>query len=89
MKINLDFYKPTNDNWYPSYAGKFVRVNIHLFYTVPGSKPIHRFSLWGNDDFGLEWETYSLHEALAQLTTLVKQEVIDVKFAESLGFTRF
>lgn len=82
-------FKLTNDNWHPSYElnswvkGKeppnmLVHVSfLPLHPTAPREKMLYRVSVWGNDDYGLEFDYDSPLMALDVFDEIMKLEYVD------------
>jgi len=68
------FYKYTTDDWYPtlkleSQHDTLVQVNIASLSTKPEK---FRVSVWGGDDYGLEYDYNSENEAFLCIQRIIK-----------------
>ncbi len=74
-----DEYRFTTDEWYPNYTNNQVRLRVGSL-----SNGSWRVSVWGADDFGMEFDLKTRHQAL-----MIYQElpsIITIKHLEQIGF---
>jgi hypothetical protein len=68
------------DDWYPSYKEEEVQVTLHD--DLNGK---YRIAVWGEDDYGMEKEYSSLHEASDIFDFLV---LVSTSILKNIGFVR-
>lgn len=93
--MRLDVFKQVSEDWYgpfriardKRYEGAwFVRVSL---MELPFAEPVtYRVCVWGNDDFGMEFDTPSLDIARELYTALVLTEDLRQDTLTELGFVR-
>lgn len=93
-------FKPTRDDWYPSYQMKgyfrgekdiqMVEVSCVSLepFTKEGDKRVARVCVWGGDDCGRERDFEDREEAIAVYHLLMGVEFIRRAALEKMGFVR-
>jgi hypothetical protein len=92
----IQFFKETPDDWHPSYRvpddvrfkdKTYVVVTLHENFTPEGG--LHRVSVWGMDDTGMDVDYENWHEAVGTFTAISMLESISMKKLTELGFEPF
>ena len=90
-KINV--LKETHDYWYGNFGGDKVKLIYHGNIVPPIERlneiPLYRVSVWGNDDFGMIFDTNNENEAKELYASLSKKSFIDKDYLQSLDFNIF
>ncbi len=91
------FFKETYDDWHPSYKiegpdarypGGYVCVSLHRNFTFEGG--LHRVSVWGQDDTGMDRDFDFLPDAEALYIRLaMNPEQLTKNWLLSIGFNWF
>ena len=82
-------YKPTNENWFPSYGAldsgdQSYLLSVSLIALNDG---LFRVCVWGADDFGMELDQVSrkkaikLYISLMLMTTIRKSDLAEMGFS--------
>jgi len=91
-------FKTTNDDWYGSYTlanpYKSVKPNNTKLVTVtfcgnispPDQAPLYRTCVWGNDDCGLEFDSYLEGEAWNKFLQVIGMPDADMEPIRAIGF---
>ena len=83
-------FKPTSDDWYPSYhlkSMKLVEVKLLELFNPDG----WRVCAWGADDFGMErdWLTWrGWFSAQSMFQKILEQDKVNQAFLRKQGFRR-
>lgn len=72
---------PTTDNWYPTYDGGYVQVSL-----IPLSDGTWRCCVWGDDDFGLDFDTEDRQKATEMYELVTAMPNVVVAHLKRLGF---
>jgi len=83
--MRVSCFKYTDDDWYPTYFKHTVELTLHDQLT-DGS---WRVSVWGADDFGMNFDFGTEIDAQNMYFALCMKEKVNIKELEKLGFTRF
>ena len=81
----IDIMKPTTDDWYSNYPNNMIK----LTYIGRLTDNMFRVAVWGNDDFGVEYDVEQEQEALKMFEklknepVLTKQALYDLKFVNA------
>jgi len=87
--LRIECFKPTNEDWYSEYRikddqrykGKYVSLSL-----LGLSNGMYRVCVWGNDDFGMEWDTKDKQEAKKVYAKLALKETIEKRDLKNLDF---
>ena len=84
-------YKLTNDNWHKNHFGNKVKLMYHGDITPcnVGTHRTYRVSVFGNDDFGMVFDSCIEQEVLDMFFTLSQMKVINKEDLTKLGFKVF
>jgi len=92
MKI-IDVYKPTHDDWYPSYQvegwDNLQLVCVSFIQTGPDPARGNgqwRVCVWGADDCGMERDYDDRSEAMTMFYRVISWEFVDLTLLLELGF---
>ena len=83
---------PTPDEWYGTYEDGTVKVSVINLTSWNNEKPCIRVCVWGNDDFGLEKDTYfeNNEEVQTFFDSKVKEvngwSIVTIKMLREMGF---
>lgn len=88
MFKRISVFKPTEDDWYPSYLladanAKLVKITILEYPTMLGKFCV---CAWGADDFGLQKEFDNLEEAKRVFETIIELNTVSIKQLIKLEF---
>lgn len=92
----IEAFKRTHDDWCSNFKieqdmrykdVKLVVVTFHKNFTVDGG--LHRVSVWGNDDLGMDYDTQDELEAMSIYKDLVSLEYVDKDRLLAIGFNYF
>ncbi len=81
--MRIQCYKYTKDDWYPNYPRDMVVVNLSDI-----SDGQTRVSIWGADDFGMEFDFATEIDAKNMYYTVCMMETVEIEELKKLGFTR-
>lgn len=84
----LTAYKPTRDNWFPSYTMTSPNIG-HLVEVTYFSLPVgSRVCVWGADDFGMEkdFPPEQSKESLDLFHDILSWEYVDISALRECGF---
>lgn len=90
-------FKLTNEDWHYSYRLEGYYENITdrllrvMFFKLSSSNdepPIWRTCVWGNDDFGMEYDSATKEDTFAKFMQIISMEFISKTALEELGFVR-
>lgn len=86
-------YKETSDNWYGNFSikndARFVKADLVMikFFKLLDNKT-YRVCVWGNDDFGMEYDTKDKDKAKKIFSKIILQPVLEKVYLEQMGFKR-
>lgn len=85
----LEVIKPTDDEWYGNdfirnRFGKEVRVVQVSYIRLPDGT--HRVCVWGNDDFGLEFDYKKHRDALRAYKRILSMEKVNKQPLKDMSF---
>ncbi len=95
MQNRIVVYKHTSDSWYPEYQlttpsynskNKLVQVTYHSNIAPPSHDCEFRVSAWGDDDFGMEFDTKSENEAWLKFIAVIGLTDVTHEALVKLGF---
>lgn len=98
MNERIAVLKPTQDNWYPSYAveGSYngvrnqmmVEVKFHGNIRCYDSKinPVWRTSVWGADDCGMDFDCETESECWDKFIQVLRMNFVNRDELIKLGF---
>ena len=90
---NTAIFKRTHDCWYGNYDNDEVKLIYHgdilQHQKNSGEVPLYRVSVWGNDDFGMTFDTTDENEAKELYILLSEKPFIDKEYLQSLKFNIF
>lgn len=96
MNNRIDVFKPTDDDWYPSYQlydlwdevknQTLVRVSFLGNISPPGRMPVFRVCAWGNDDFGMELDLTEEALAFNIFLQIIGKNVVNRQDLKEFGF---
>lgn len=75
------FFKPSSDDWNPTYPDGTVKVAGYWY-----NDGMRRVCVWGQDDKGLELNTYNTEKADQLLKQLSCAGLITIQMLLELGF---
>ena len=93
--MRVEVLKPTNDDWCGSYTVKgynsvgetmFVAVTFNGNIADPDEAPLYRTCVWGNDDCGMEFDSYLEGEVWNKFLQVIGMEFVDMVALRELGF---
>lgn len=81
-------YKLTNDNFYKNHFGNKVKLMYHGDITPcnVGTHRTYRVSVFGNDDFGMVFDSCIFKEVIDMFFILSQMKVINKEDLKELGF---
>jgi hypothetical protein len=91
-------FKLTQDDWHGSYTlsdwyvgtkpgdTKLVTVTFNGNISPPNEAPMYRTCVWGNDDCGLEFDSYLEGEVWNKFLQVIGMEYVNMDSVISLGF---
>lgn len=71
-------YVPTSLDFYPNFPGNTVRVSVMSLFT---KEPLYRVCIWGNDDYGFEYDSSDWGEVLGIYNDIHRVDSIDKRFS--------
>lgn len=89
-KVNFNLritIKETKDNFCGNYGKNENLVEVRFCYSYPNKN--WRVDVWGDDDFGIIFETKDRDEALSMFNKLCEMEFIEQEELYKLGFVNF
>ena len=93
--MRVEVLKPTQDNWHGSYSvDGYNGVRNHMFVEVifngnispPGETPLFRTCVWGNDDCGMEFDSYLEGEVWNKFLQVIGMKFVNRDELIKLGF---
>jgi hypothetical protein len=75
------FHKPSPDDWHPNYPDGTVHVASYIY-----DDGMRRICVWGQDDTGMELDTYDDAKAELLLRQLNSSGMITMQMLLELGF---
>ena len=82
----VEVFKETDDDWYPNYHKRLVKVIFHRQLT-DGK---FRTSVWGADDTGMCKDYDTREEAYANFELIIAQQAVNKEWLQTqLGFEYF
>lgn len=93
--MRVDVFKRTQDDWYGSYklqpiygpeGGMLVRVSFLGNICPPDEVPLYRTCVWGNDDCGVEFDTYLEGQAWNIFLQVIGMRYVNRDALKELGF---
>jgi len=81
----IEFYKETNENWYPSFEGKYGIKLLRVSH-MQLSDGLYRVCVWGADDFGMEIDLADQAEAWGFVEKILSMELIHQSNLRAIGF---
>ena len=84
-------YKLTDDDWYKNHFGNKVKLMYHGDITPcnVGTVRTYRVSVFGNDDFGMVFDSCIEMEVTAMFFVLSHMKMINKEDLKKLGFKVF
>ena len=98
--MRVEVLKQTNDDWcgsyrvsgWPSSTGPgtvnqmFVNVIFNGNIAYDTEAPLYRTCVWGNDDCGMEFDSYLEGEVWNKFLQVIGMEFVDMEKLRELGF---
>jgi hypothetical protein len=94
--MRIEVLKPTQDDWYGTYElqGWFngvknqglVQVSFCGNISPPDQAPVFRTCVWGDDDFGLEYDSPNEADAYNKFLQIIGMTSVDQQAVRELGF---
>jgi hypothetical protein len=96
----VEVFKPTQDDWSGSYRfdGRYegdenqMLVAVMFLGNICASEltkaPVWRTSVWGNDDYGMEYDCDNETEAWTMFLQVIKMEFVNKEALRKLGYTQ-
>jgi hypothetical protein len=88
----ISVFKPTNDEWYPSfkidgwYDGIKNQALVEVTFTGQLSDGTWRVCAWGADDHGMELDQETEGHALTTFMQVIGMNYVNIKDLITLGF---
>ena len=84
-------YKLTDDNWHKNHFGNKVKLMYHGDITPcnVGTVRTYRVSVFGNDDFGMVFDSCIFKEVIDMFFRLSQMKRINKEDLKELGFKVF
>jgi len=83
--MRIECYKYTDDpSWHPCYPHNCVKLMIMSLTSGD-----FRVAVWGNDDFGMDYDFEKLIDAQNMFYQICLLEAVNKEILTNLGFTRF
>lgn len=96
MSNRIDVFKPTADDWYPSYQlndwcdgvknQDLVRISFLGNISPPDRMPVFRVCAWGNDDFGMELDLTEEASAFNIFLQIIGKDFVNHRDLKEFGF---
>jgi hypothetical protein len=80
--MRIEMLKPTNGDFYPNFFQDMVKV-----YLMDLTSGEWRVAVWGNDDYGLEFDFANEIDAKNMFYELALLECINAEILKQKGFT--
>mgnify|MGYP000940993551 CR=1 FL=1 len=86
------FYHPVSDDWYPNFPGNTVCVCVHEWRKKGDKHSTIRTCVWGEDDFGMEFDIDVMPDERYDVLERVFKEVdkfpnpLNKKYLKERGF---
>ena len=94
--MRVEVLKPTEDNWYGSYnvKGHYQGIENQMFVEVvfngnisdSDDIPMFRTCVWGNDDCGMEFDSYLEGETWNKFLQVIGMKFVNRENLINLGF---
>ena len=93
--MRVEVLKPTNDDWCGSYTvngynsvGETMFVEVIFNGNISGADeaPLYRTCVWGNDDCGMEFDSYLEGEVWNKFLQVIGMEFVDMEKLREIGF---
>lgn len=92
----IEVFKLTQDEWYGSYKifgwhdgvqnPKLVAVTFCGNISPHGDEPVWRVCVWGNDDFGLEFDSPDEQRVKSIFLEILEMKYVNQQDLRDLGF---
>jgi hypothetical protein len=91
--MKIDCFKPTLERWYSEFkiasdARHQNRSFVHVSFIGPMSNGFYRCCVWGNDDYGFEFDHQNKEYVLSMYVTVCQMENVASDVLATLGFVR-
>lgn len=86
--MDFECFKETKENWCGSYEmGDKLYLRVKFSWLMPSNQ--WRVGVWGNDDFGMTFDSESKDIALNTFYEVVKLQLVTQDKLEDMGFETF
>jgi hypothetical protein len=88
MSNRIVVFKLTDEDWHPSFKieGKYGPSVLKVAHHEKSPNGIHRVSVWGGDDFGMEFDTDDYGMAWSVFLRICGMPTVTQQALKNLGF---